>query len=280
MWAKEMIQERTGKRRRKRKSRDVIKRYVKKEQYAILAIENQDELNYVMPLRNMEYDVADYVKQYRRLQKRHYKMKDLKPSAEYLSGFKESDKLKPVVTIVFYHGKGEWNACQELHDMLDFSKENEKLKKYTPNYKINVIAVQELDEKHFQTGLRELIGMLKRRDDKEQMAAYCQENTERFSNMDDDTYDTISTMIGHKKLLEYKEENRREDGGVDMCKALDDMMADHWEMGKQEGQQEFAAFTVLVAKLFADGRIEEVRIAALDAKRRKELFAEYGIASV
>ena len=116
--------------------------------------------------------------------------------------------------------------------------------------------------------------MLKLRDDKEQMAVYCQKNTERFSNMDDDTYDMISTMIGHKKLLEYKEENRRKDGGVDMCKALDDMMADHWEKGLQEGKQEFA---VLVIRLFADGRIDEVKIAALDEKRRKELLAEYGI---
>ena len=57
------------------------------------------------------------------------------------------------------------------------------MRKYTPNYKINVISVEELDEMKFQTGLRELIGMMKCRQDKAKMGAYYRKNRERFEQL-------------------------------------------------------------------------------------------------
>lgn len=91
----------------------------------VIAVENQDKMNFAMPLRCMEYDVVDYVRQLRRLRRRHREKGDLKPGEEYLSGIKAEDRLVPVFTILFYHGKGRWNVNREFHDMLDFKRMDE-----------------------------------------------------------------------------------------------------------------------------------------------------------
>ena len=93
--------------------------------------------------------------------------------AEYLSGMKKEDRLEPVITIVFYHGTEEYDGCRTLHNMLSLGRENEIFRQYISNYHINLIALKELDEENFQTGVRELVGILKRHKSKEALQKYC-----------------------------------------------------------------------------------------------------------
>ena len=270
---KEEHSDRSGKARQKLRIRDVAKVRSKNNQYAILGIENQDELHYYMPFRCMEYETEDYAKQIRRLKQEHELIGDLESGAEFLSGVKEKDKLKPVVTFVFYHGKGVWNTCRELHDMIDFSGENEIMKKYTSNYRTNIISLQDIDENKFQTGLREVIGMMRRRNDKNEMRRFFLENEDRFQNMDANTYDTINVMTDWKKLQENKRNNVTKEGNLDMCKAIEE-----WEKELlEEGEKKFA---LLVGKLLADGRIEDLQIASVNEENRKVLYEEYGLTRV
>ena len=51
--------------------RDIIKRATFGVNFVLLGIENQSHQNYLMPLRAMEYDVAEYSKQAMRRQKIH-----------------------------------------------------------------------------------------------------------------------------------------------------------------------------------------------------------------
>lgn len=153
---------RNGETGRLNRARDVIKGISRGRRYALIAVENQDELHYAMPFRCMEYDVADYRRQLDQIKARHKKAGDLKSGAEYLSGMREQDKLAPVTTVVFYHGSGFWNACRDLHGMIDFEGENEFLKRFTANYRMNLVTAADLKEEAFQTGLREMIGLLKR----------------------------------------------------------------------------------------------------------------------
>ena len=259
-----------GKLRNAERTRDVVKKLCRGRAYAVLAVENQDELHYAMPFRCMEYDVADYARQLKGIRDRHKEKNDLKSGAEYLSGMKEEDKLNPVITIVFYHGKGKWDTCRELHDMLNFEGENESFKAYTANYRMNLVTLPDMEETCFKTGLRELVGMMKRSEDKEKMKEYCRENEERFRYMDEETFETVSVMTGCEKLLGYKRENPERRGTVDMCRALDEMM----EESRMEGEN---AFAVLVGKLLADGRMSEVELIVTDESRRRELFLEYGL---
>ena len=77
------------------------------------------------------------------------------------------EELEPVVTVVFYHGTKKWEACRDLHGMLNFEGENEMFREYTANYRMNLYTLEDLKEEHFTTGLRDVVAMMKRADNKE-----------------------------------------------------------------------------------------------------------------
>ena len=210
----------------------------------------------------------------------------LKGSAQFLSGLTPEEKLDPVVTLVFYHGKKKWEASRDLHGMLNFEGENEMFRKYTANYRMNLYTLEDLKEEHFTTGLRDVIAMMKRSEDKEAMKAYCRENENRFQEMEEETYDVISVMINHKKMDEYKEKNRTEGGKVNMCRAFDEMMADSKrdgirigekrgeKRGEKNGERKFAA---LAGRLMKDSRTADLERAVNSEAFRRKLYREYGM---
>lgn len=93
------------------------------------------------------------------------------------------------------------------------------------DYKMNLVTLDSLDETLFETGLRELVGVMKRSNDKQKLKAYCDENRERLENLDADIYHTISVMINQRNMQRLKKTNQ-ENGGVNMCKAIEDMIED------------------------------------------------------
>ena len=72
--------------------------------FALIGIENQQEIHYAMPLKVWKYDFLGYEEQLQRIKKMHRRKKDLL-GAEYLAGFSKKDKLKPTLTMVLYYGK-------------------------------------------------------------------------------------------------------------------------------------------------------------------------------
>lgn len=97
------------------KYRDVLKRAVimqnKEATYLLLGIENQTDIHYAMPVRNMIYDSLQYGKQVMEIAAEHRKKKDRNGTqAEYLSGFYRDDRLVPVITLVIHFGAEEWDG--------------------------------------------------------------------------------------------------------------------------------------------------------------------------
>ncbi|MDE7332392.1 MAG: Rpn family recombination-promoting nuclease/putative transposase [Lachnospiraceae bacterium] len=228
------------------RSRDAVKAVCQGTQYMIIGVEGQDRVHPAMPLRCLEYDVCQYVRQLRNLSVKNReedkrarqegnKEKQLNPG-EYLSGMRMNDKLNPVMTIVFYHGKLPYDGCLNLHDMLDLSKENEKFISYIADYKMNLVTVEELDENNFETGLKELIGIMKRRQDKRALERYSRENEERMSCLDEETYEIISIMSDNKWVMKRKEEYK-EKGRYNMCKAMRDWEREAKADGIKEGME-------------------------------------------
>lgn len=275
----ETLADRYGRKRRKIRERDVVKALYRNGGYVRLAVENQANLNYCMSFRCLEYDVEDFARQLRWL-RRYYQREGGLSGAEYLSGLKRSDKLIPNITIVLYHGAGRWNAPRQLQDMLDMAALDDELKAMHMDYKLHVINLTELDENLFQTGLRELIGVMKCAGDKDKMQRFIEENKERFRNMDDELYDLICTMAGLKELLvkKGKYENKDREESVDMCKAWEDMKAESRAEGKREGNREGEArLGTLISRLYKEGRGAEVLKAAESPRFRNRLYREYGI---
>ena len=200
----------------------------------VLACENQEEVHYGMPVRGMLYDALSYVEQINEIRKVSRKCKELKNSAEFLSGLKCTDLLYPVVTIVFYYGEKEWDGSHDLHGLLGIGREEYKmLKKYVPNYRINLIDPRKFsDLTCFQTDLQMVFGMLKYRKSKEELLKYVQENKAYFSRIDEESYYALRVMLGSDQSLKSVEEKA---GGINMCKALEDLYQDGINKGIEKG---------------------------------------------
>ena len=93
--------------------------------YVILGIENQDEVHYAMPVKNMVYDALEYAGQVRKAASSHRNAKDAKEhsAGEYLSGVYKEDRLVPVITLVVFFSAGEWDGPMSLHEMLNVQDE-------------------------------------------------------------------------------------------------------------------------------------------------------------
>lgn len=107
-------------------------------EYVLLGIENQESIHYAMPLRDLEYTVCTYLRQYERIKEKYPKRKGLSGN-EFLSHMKKTDRLIPVITVVLYYGDEEWDAAGSLYEMLDLP---EDLKPFVSDYRMNLIEVR------------------------------------------------------------------------------------------------------------------------------------------
>lgn len=154
------------------KVRDLIRSVTmtdNKTAYLLLAIENQANVHYAMPAKNLLYDALQYATQVEDAAASHRKAGGFRgaSSAEYLSGFKKEDRLIPVITLVLYFSPAPWDGPRSLHEM--FGKIDSRVLQFVPDYKINLIAPNEISENEFgqfQSSLKEVMAYIKYANDK------------------------------------------------------------------------------------------------------------------
>lgn len=86
--------------------------------------------------------------------------------------------------------------------------------------------------KCFQTDLQIIFGMLQYRKSKEGLKNYIQSNRGYFSNIDEDSYNAARVLLGSESSLR---EVTEKSGGIDLCKALDDLYQDGVNEGIEQG---------------------------------------------
>ena len=220
--------------------RDQLKQWKYGARLLVLGLEPENSVHYALPIKLMKYESIQYEKNYRRIQKRHRKKKDLKQK-EYISGFGKADYLEPVITIALYHGKEEWDAPVSLHEMLSFESMPEEIREEVKNY-CNDFHVNLLDVNHpndtdkFKTDLREVFGFLVRQNDKHALQKYIESNV-NFRCLKEDTYDMIMVLSNTKEMMVKKEKYGTE-GGYNMCLAIREWGEEERAAGRQEGRQE------------------------------------------
>ena len=84
---------------RTERTRDVCKILKTGEVLRILALENQELVDYAMPYRCMQYDTMEYGKQLEGLRKKNEREGILTTSQEWLSGLRKEYRLVPVYTL-------------------------------------------------------------------------------------------------------------------------------------------------------------------------------------
>ena len=208
------------------KYRDILKMWTvmtnENATFMLLGIENQTNVHYAMPIRNMLYDALNYSSQVEKVGRGHRKRKDTKED-EFLSGFKKQDKVKPVFTLVIYWGTKDWDGPKSLYEMMDINADmKDTIQKYVNDYKLHIIVPNEIDNfEQFSTELGFCFRYIQSSTNKVKLKELLEEFEEVYSSFDKVSGNLIQVVTNTKLPKEAEMED-----SVNMCKAIEDMLAD------------------------------------------------------
>ena len=235
--------------------------------YILLGIENQTDVNYAMPVRNMLYDALQYTKQVNVIAEAHRTQKKSGykkvSGAEFISGFYKNDKLFPVITLVIFFNAGMWDGPRSLMDMMEVS--NSTVRKYVQNYQIHLIAPDQIDDESlekFHSSLREVMGCIKYSRDKEKLAAFVHNNPRM--NMEINAARVIEAINHVPIKIEEGVET------FNMCEAIEEMIQD----GREEGQNRINQLIILLSK---ENRSSDILKAAENREYQEQLLKEFNL---
>ena len=185
--------------------------------YCLFAIEHQSVEDYTMPLRIMEYDVREYLRQVK-------------------SNKGVQVRIKPIITIVMYWKADKWNQPVSVKDMFDKNTvrwlEDNGLGGYIQDYKMHLFepgAVKEEDLEKFKTELKDVIAYVKYSKSTEALKDY---NKKYKPDLTKSTVTLINELTNSKYVfIEGKER-------LDMCEAFEGLIEEGRAKGKAEELKE------------------------------------------
>ena len=208
------------------KFRDILKSAILMEDdkysYLILGIENQTEVHYAMPVKTMLYDALNYSAQVSEVAKMHRKNKDVKSGGEFLSGFKRTDKIKPVVTLTIYWGDKEWDAPRSLKEMFDDNEDERS--KLANDYELNLIIPKEIkDFSKFSSSFGTAMRYISASKDKKLLQEIVDDV--KYRSLDIETAKLLNICMGLKLNIKKGQEV------FDMCEALKQLKDENFNDG-------------------------------------------------
>lgn len=99
---------------------------------------------------------------------------------------------------------------------------------------INPAEIEDLSS--LEESLQMVFGMLKYRKDLQGLKTYVEKNREYFSDIDEESYRAAKMMLGAESY--WKDiKSKKENGGMDMCKALEDLRQEGIDIGIERGMK-------------------------------------------
>ena len=250
------------------KYRDVFKqaviKYDDEAAYVLLGVENQTDIHYAMPVRNMIYDALSYAEQVSARGYYNKKNKTAKDGVEFLSGFLKTDKLIPVITLVVYFGVEKWDGPISLHEMLDTN--NDVVLKYIQDYRINLIepsGIKEEELELFTSDLKEVLTFIKFSKDSEKIKEHYMDRGKVM--IDNDAIRVIETVTNIKVP---KKKGRKK---TDMCEAINKLIEEEVSAIKKIAQERTAEE---VNKIKEEAAKEKRKIEEEAAKEKRKVEEE------
>ncbi len=252
----------------------------------VMITENQTEIDYSIPVRVhlrefMEYDkqVAEIVRKNKESFKKGENTFD--NPGEYMYGFRESDRLRPVATLVLYWNNDIWKGAGTFHEMLDFSGV-EEMKDLVPDFRMNIVNMDKLEdlERVFtDQDVKDVVSLFQARSDKTKFKSYVDEHGKDIHS---ESMEMVNTLIKSAELQNYMMENKEKKGDdADMCSAITELIEDGRAEGRVEGRVEGRAegeelVINLLAKLSSLGKNEDVSKCIMDPEYREKMYIAYG----
>lgn len=250
----------------------VMKEYLSGQKFVLWVAENQEYVDYGMPVRILQQEGMLYGEQVRSIQKENRKSgRAFKDSGEFLYSFKKSNRLSPVVTLILYWGEGEWRGPKSLHDMIDWEAEAmpREIRKLVPEYPLHIINLSKMEHtEYYQTELRPFFELYRKRNDKEAFIDYIK-NNEETRQMDEESWRVLGEITHAEKLIQ-KLTDKKEEEGQDMCRALEEFYND----GKMEGRMEGKIESIL-SLLGELGEVSGELKSRICEKKEPEILEEW-----
>lgn len=206
--------------------RDIKKKLKTGEGFVVTAVENQNDIDYAMPWRIMRYDQMEYGRQIEEMRKRkkaERKAQNLSQSS-WMERLEKDDKLAPVYTICFYHGIQPWDGPRSLKDMMKFPEETKVWQGHFHDYGMTLFCANEAEDfAKFRTELKQLLEVLPLRQNKKALSELW--SREEFSHLDKETITTMAIITDSTEILD-RLETYEEEGGYNMCLAVEEMRKD------------------------------------------------------
>ena len=223
-----------SKRSGKVRYRDIVKKLKNGGSLRILAMENQSKVDYTMPFRCMEYDTLEYRRQIDRRIRDNEKAPQWSNDAEFLCGVRKTDRFAPVYTVCLYHGKEAWDGPKSLRDMMDFGSDPDQMSRYFTDYPMKLFCVnEEQDFSCFHTELRQFFTMISCQKDWKCLRRLAE--SEDYRSISAETADAIAVVLGWSDPKEIQMKYEEEGKGVNMCKALEDLLTIERKKGEELG---------------------------------------------
>lgn len=230
----------------------VMKQNYDGQRFVILSLENQDEIDYGIPVRVMLQEALEYERQLRDIRRRNEKAyeeyrkrcgetpaKVYKDAGEYLYKIKKEDRLFPVATLIVYWGEEKWQGPRNLSEMIDFGEKGagvgSELKKLVPEYPLHFLDLSTFGHlEYFRTELRPLLELFAKRNSRESLRE-CLEANETYWEMNDESWDLLTRLTGSKSLEHLvRRKKKGNEEGKKMFRPLDDMISNAIAEGKSE----------------------------------------------
>lgn len=213
---------------------DVVKKTAYGVDFVIWGLESQQRIHYAMPLRHMIGDAFSYLKEYNEIAVKNKKDKKFTSSDEFLSNFKKTDRLHPMITLCVYYGERQWDGPLSLTDMLEIP---EKIKPLVSDYKMNLVEIRKSNLMKFHNKDVNIVFDLSR--------SIYERNYEKINKIYKDCM--ISTEIGlvigaitesQELINQAMEIEKRKGGQINMCTALEELKKEGKIEGIREGKIE------------------------------------------
>ena len=244
--------------------------------FVIWGIENQQRIHYAMPLRHMIEDALSYLKEYNEIAKKNKKEKVSTTKDEFLSRFKKTDRLHPVITLCIYYGESEWDGASSLKGMLEIPDYLENL---VSDYKMNLIQVRNSEGLHFKNKdvqtIFELSRLIYQKEYSKITSIY--KNQEITSELGI----VIGAITESQQLINYAAEMEIGGGQFNMCRALEELVESGIEKGKIAGriagieEGRLKMLTEIIKKNLADHKTPEeiASVLYVDLSTVEEIIA-------
>lgn len=231
--------------------RDVVKKTAYGMDFVIWGIENQQKIHYAMPLRHMIEDALSYLKEYNEIAKKNLDEKTTNTKDEFLSRFKKTDRLHPIITLCVYYGEKEWDGATSLKEMLELPDYMESL---VPDYKLNLIQLRNSEGVLFKNRDVQTIFEVSRLIYKKEYGKIT--SIYKDQNLANELGIVIGAITGSQELINYAA-SEKGGGQFNMCTALDELI----ESGREEGKEKI--LTEIIRKNLADNKTPEEIAAVL-----------------